>query len=252
MAQVNGEKITAFDLLRELRGKKQPDTERLMKTLDMLILHTLLDKEAGERGYAKIPRVNAAIVKYRKKRLTEFFKRKVILPLIKVEEKEILQYYKTNPEEFMGPDKYRLRMIFVAKEEEASSIVSELLRGADFGYLAKAHSLDSTKNKQGNLGWVPTTRLSPDIASAAASGKVGKLIGPFKMEYGFSIMELLGKRPGELKPFDQVKADIDRKLGRKQFDATFKKYLGRLRETVSVEIDEKALRNVIIVRPKEG
>ncbi len=252
VAVVDGEKILAIELLRELRGKSQHDAKLLRKTLDNLILHKLLDKEAFGRGYESLPTVQASIEKYRRKRLLDLFNRRVILPLVKIEEEDIMQYYKDNPEEFSTPASYKLRMIFVGEELEIASIVSELKRGADFGYLARERSLDPTKDKMGELGWVSAARLSVDIAMAAANASDGDLIGPFKMEYGHSVMERLDAKPGDLKPYNSVRADIDRKLGAEKFIAIHKKYLKRLRKTVPIKINEKALKEVIIVRPKEG
>ncbi len=252
VAVVDGEKIKAIDLLRELRGKSQHDKELLRKTLDDLILHKLLDKEAFSRGYETLPDVKVAISKYRKKRLLDLFNRRVVLPLVKISEKEIRQYYDSNPDKFKTSPSYKLRMIFVADELEIATIVSELKRGADFGYLARERSLDRTKDKMGELGWVPASRLSVDIAAAAARAGDGDLIGPFKMEYGYSLMERLGMRPGDLKPYGSVRDDIDRQLGSEKFLEIHKRYLNRLRETVPVKINEKALKKVMITRPEEG
>lgn len=252
VAVVDGEKIMAIDLLRELKGKSQHDKKLLRKTLDNLILHKLLDKEAFSRGYESLPRVQAAISKYKKKRLLDAFNRRVVLPLVKVDEKEIRQYYDSNPEKFKTAPSYKLRMIFVGDELEVAAIVSELKRGADFGFLARERSLDPTKDKMGELGWVPATRLSGDITAAAARASDGDLIGPFKMKYGYSVMERLGMRPGDLKPYDSVRDDIDRQIGSEKFLKIHKRYLDRLRETVPVKINKKALKNVMIIRPGEG
>ncbi len=252
VAVVEGEKIKAIDLLRELRGKSQHDKKLLRETLDNLILHKLLDKEAFSRGYGSLPVAKASIDKYRKKRLLDVFNRRVILPIVKIDEKEIRQYYDANPDKFTTPPSYKLRMIFVADEPEVTAIVSELNRGADFGFLARERSLDPTKDKMGNLGWVPATRLSGDIAAAAARAGDGDVIGPFKMEYGYSVMERLERKPGDLKPYASVREDIDRQLGSEKFLVIYKKYLKRLRETVPVKINEKALKKVMITRPEEG
>lgn len=252
VAVVDGEKIFAIDLLRELRGKSQHDIKLLRRTLDNLILHKLLDKTAFSRGYGDLPGIKAAITKFKKKRLLDVFNRRVILPLVKVDEKEVLDYYESNPDEFMTPASYKLRMIFVPDELEIATITSELKRGADFGYLARDRSIDPTKDKGGELGWVSATRLSTDIAGAVARSKDGDIVGPFKMEYGYSVMERLGERLGKLKPLDSVRGDIDRRLGRDKFFVIHKKYIKRLRETVPIKINKKALKKVTIVKPKEG
>jgi len=252
VAVVDGEKVKAIDLLRELRGKSQHDKKLLRKTLDDHILHKLLDKEAFSRGYESLPDVKAVISKYRKERLLDLFNRRVVLPLVKISEKDIRQYYDSNPDKFKTSPSYKLRMIFVADDLEITSILSELQRGADFGYLARERSLDRTKDKMGELGWVPASRLSGDIAAAVARAGDGDLIGPFKMEYGYSLMERLGMKPGDLKPYDSVRDDIDRQLGSERFLEMHKKYLNRLRETVPVKINKKALKNVMITRPEEG
>lgn len=70
-----------------------------------------------------------------------------------------------------------------------------LLKGAaTFAELAKAHSDDPySAPKGGEMGWIPLGMLAPAYESAALSLKIGEISDPIASEYGFHLIELLGR-----------------------------------------------------------
>ncbi len=241
VARVDDKPIYAIELLRELERMKKYDMETKKKALDNLILRALLDKEALSRGYERDPELKKKIELYRRKILVEVFKDRVILPLIKVNEEEIEEYYKKNKEKYKEPDKYNISVIAVGNRELADSILKELERGGDFEYLAKEHSVDPSRIRGGLVGWVSERNLPRKALALIKKAKKGDVVGPVENRRLFIIYKINDYREGKPLPLEKVKREIDITIGRKKFKETLELYLKRLRKIVKVEINEEEL-----------
>lgn len=90
-----------------------------------------------------------------------------------------------------GPQVH-LQAILVATEEDAKSVESRLDNGEDFAQVAKEVSLDSqSKDKGGDIGWVPHGLLETEIEVAAFSMEVGQVKGPIEAAQGYYALKLL-------------------------------------------------------------
>lgn len=241
VAEVNGEPIYGLDVLNELRASGAQDEGAKKGALDKLILYKILDQEAMSRGYEKDEVIKEKIRKYREYQLIDQFKRKAILPAIKVDEKEILEYYNANRERYKEPDNVQLRMIYVIDADEARSIVEDLKKGGDFSYIARDKSIDPSKEKGGDIGWVQTNQLSADINNAIQGAKEGDILGPFQLKAGYAILEFMGIERGVYTPLEKVKVEIDTAIGREKFKIALDEYVKRLRERAAIEINKKEL-----------
>ncbi|MDE2344892.1 MAG: peptidylprolyl isomerase [Gammaproteobacteria bacterium] len=73
----------------------------------------------------------------------------------------------------------------------------QILNGADFANLAKKYSDDPVSaNNNGDLGWVnpDTDSRGPDFQSQIDNLQVGQVSEPFKTQFGWFIVEVLGRR----------------------------------------------------------
>ncbi|MBI3754783.1 MAG: peptidylprolyl isomerase, partial [Deltaproteobacteria bacterium] len=241
VADVNGESILGIDVLRELNVSKTQDDDAKKNIIEKLILYKILDQEAINRGYEDDEGIKSKTKKYMEQQLIEQFKRKAVLPAIKVDEADILGYYKANQEKYRESDRVSLRMIHLMNEDEAKAIFDDIKKGGDFSYLAREKSVDPSRDKGGDIGWVPTNQLSDDINKAIHEAKEGDILGPFPLQAGYAIMEFRGIEKGAYIPLDTVRNEIDRTIGMEKFNATLNGYVKRLRETVPIEIDQKEL-----------
>ncbi|MBI5048684.1 MAG: peptidyl-prolyl cis-trans isomerase [Deltaproteobacteria bacterium] len=241
IAEVNGESIFGREVLSNLNVSKAQDEGAMSGVLDRLILHKILDNEAMGRKYWNDDKIKAKIKKYREMQLIEQFKRKMIFPEVKVDEKDILKYYDANKEKYRESDKVSLRMINVIDKEEAKALYDDLKKEADFSYPTRDKSTDPYKEKNGDIGWVQINQLSGDIQKAVMEAKEGSILGPFPIEMGYIVLEVRDIEKGAYISLERVKSDINRIIGTEKFNAALSGYIKRLRETVPIDINQKEL-----------
>ena len=242
VAEVNGETILGKALFYEMKISKVNDTEDgRRQVLDKLIFHKLLDQEAMGRGYSEENELKEKINRYKESSLIKEFEIRVILPGITVKEDEIKDYYEKNLEQYKEPDRVNLAVILLAKKEQAEEALEELRKGADFSYLARKDSIDSSGKTGGRVGWSSMDIFPAETKKALYDAKKGDFIGPFQIEYGYAVAEFHSLGKGGYRPVEDVKEDIDKIIGRQKFNTQLTKYLVQLRKTVPVKINEKEL-----------
>src|SRR5690606_15844025 len=75
---------------------------------------------------------------------------------------------------------------------------SRILSGEDFNELARKHSDDpSVVQNGGDMGWVGRGQMVPEYEAMAFKLKVDEVSMPFETDFGFHIMQLLGRRGNE-------------------------------------------------------
>lgn len=127
---------------------------------------------------------------------------------------------------------YHARHILVATQPFAQKIVERLKKGEKFEDLAKAESMDSSKTNGGDLGWFTLDHMVKPFADAVAGLKDGQYTtDPVQTQYGWHVIQLLGTRPVNPPPFDQVKQRLVQVVQAKKF----RDYTDDLLKTAKVE-----------------
>lgn len=83
------------------------------------------------------------------------------------------------------------RHILVKHKEQAEKLKAQLAKGADFGLLAKKHSLCSSKKKGGNLGEFRPGQMVKAFDHVVFKLPLLTVHGPIKTQFGYHLIETI-------------------------------------------------------------
>lgn len=113
-----------------------------------------------------------------------------------VDDAAIKRFYEANKAAF---NQTCARHILVATKEEAAAVKAELDAGGDFAAIAKAKSTDNqapggSAEKGGDLGCVAAGAFVAEFEQAMDALQPGQVSGPVQTQFGFHIIEVVGRK----------------------------------------------------------
>ncbi len=168
---------------------------------------------------------------------------------IQVGEKEVRDYYEANRAKFSEEDRFHARHIFFRIRKDAPadevkkvmatafSVLQEARTGKDFAALAKKYSDDpAAASDGGELGTFRKGEMLPEIEGAVLALKPGEVSDIVTTPAGLHIIKLEERIPGKLKPFDEVKGDIEDLLYKQKSEERFTQWITDLKKGAAIEI----------------
>jgi peptidyl-prolyl cis-trans isomerase D len=186
------------------------------------------------------------------------------LPKIKetlhFDETKVQQYYENNVQNYTKPTSWHVAYILIKVPKNASpsdvegakkkieDVQHQLKSGARFSELADKYSQDFASSKKGGeMDWFSAGTLDPSFEKAVANLQtVDEVSEPVRTSYGFSLIKLLGVKKAEVKPFDEVKSQVENTLAEQQAEQIFAQESDKLSNLTysnptTLEIAAKAL-----------
>ena len=149
-----------------------------------------------------------------------WLEREIALTLV-VTEDECRQVYDSKLDQFVQPQRFRARHLFLsahegtppeqmeAKRQAIGTFAARIAQGESMAQLAPAASEDeSTKKQGGDLGFFSASRVPQDFVAEIATLAVGQITPPFQTNLGFHIAELTETRPAQRLDFQEAEREI--------------------------------------------
>src|SRR5262245_50822317 len=111
----------------------------------------------------------------------------------------------------------------------ADDLVRRARAGEDFGALALERSVGATRQSGGDLGAVSQGDMTPDVEKVVFALPVGGVSEPLRTKEGWRILRVTEKTDASVTPYDEVKADIQKRLTQGRFAAQYDTYMEGLR-----------------------
>lgn len=120
-------------------------------------------------------------------------------------------------------------------KQKLEQLRQEILHGQDFGALAQVNSQDpGSAGSGGDLGWENPDSYDPAFKQEAETLKIGEISEPFQTQYGWHIIQVLGRR--RVDSTDDLKREhASEEIRASKADEQTELWLQRLRDEAYVE-----------------
>lgn len=165
-----------------------------------------------------------------------------------VTEADIDRYYREHPDEFVHPERVRVRRIFLEAKPDAAEraqvearmaeIKKEADGGADFAALARTYSAGPEAADGGLLGWVTRESLVKELADAVFALPEGAISDVLSTQFGLVIFKVEKKEDAGAMGLDEARKQIEPQLRAKAAAEKFTKWMAEQRKRSRVRIFE--------------
>ena len=246
LARVGSWSITIDEFEERLEALKEvvpeyditdPEARRLV--LDELVNQQVLVLGAEEKGLTRQKDIQAAVEEFRRTLIVREVARQ-LTEGIEMSDMEARAFYEENREAMVGPAQWHVREVVVASKDEATTVLTEILKGADFAEMAKQYSTGTTASQGGDLGFI-TQEPFPQMGSILLPLEEGDVSGVFKGPEGYYIVKLEEKKGGEAISFEEIKEDIVQSQTLLAQQRVILEHLESLKAKTNIEINEQLL-----------
>jgi len=256
IAEISGEQpVTVGELTKGLKQKFFHGVERAIKAkevnkkkyevLEGIVEERILLKEALKQNIDTSDEYKNKIKEYEISVVFGAFINKVIVPDIKLDQKELKAHYQENMEKYTFPEMVRIKELVFARKSDAVSAVEKLGKGTDFDWLSSNAEGQVDKNTGGLLrfkGELLTVSSMPEGVQKSVSGANP---GDFRLyespEGYFYVLYIYHLLPGAPRPFESVRKDIAKEVFRDKVRKAVEDYADKLKEYYPVKIYAKDL-----------
>jgi peptidyl-prolyl cis-trans isomerase C len=166
---------------------------------------------------------------------------------ISVTEAESKKYYNDNLNLFKQPEQVKASQIWIkvapgAEEskkikarKKIQMIQKKIIKGEDFGKLAKTYSEGPNAPREGALGYFKRSQMSKPIEDAAFALKVGEVSGIIETRSGYHLIKVTGKKPAGIIPFKKVRPMIEQHLKKEKEKTDIQDYIENLKKSAKIK-----------------
>jgi peptidyl-prolyl cis-trans isomerase SurA len=121
-----------------------------------------------------------------------------------------------------------------AARQKLLEIRQQIEAGGDFAKFASTYSQDGSASQGGDLGWVSPGETVPEFERAMNNLKDGEISEPVRSEYGYHLIQVLGRR--EAQGSIQHQMDLARQaIGQRKAEQAYADWLRQLRDSAYVQ-----------------
>lgn len=149
---------------------------------------------------------------------------------------EVKRMLAAHPELASRPMQIRLRQIVVHSAAMAERIAKRRKKGDDFAELVSIAGERPAKS-----AWAGEENLPAVLWAAANNTRDGRMVGPLRTEYGWNLVEVIGRRPAGPVPRADAAAAARRLILADRRRAATERYVAKLRARALIRLDLAAV-----------
>jgi EpsD family peptidyl-prolyl cis-trans isomerase len=266
VARVGDDEVTIGQIRAALQNQDpkivaaaKSDPSKLSDVVRSILAQKLVLKEALSKKFEDDPAVTAALDQLRNNAIAQAYLQYVSIPPKDYpSDADIQTAYDANKSKFLVPKQYDLAQIFIknikgsdadtaAKAQVKLETVRKALakHGSDFAAIASADSDDTASGpKGGELGWVMSNRIQPEIATQIAKLSKGSISQPIRLDDGWHILKIIDTKEPYTPALDEIKPQLAQLMRTQRARANSQQYIAQILKDNPVQIDELSLSKV--------
>jgi peptidyl-prolyl cis-trans isomerase C len=225
--------------------------------IDRLISNKIFEYAAGRENFSDNPEYRTAVDDALRKVNMQFFYDRYITANVKIDEKELKEYYNKNIDEYVTPERIRAQHILIEVKPEAfraeaiharekiERLKQRVREGESFEEIASVESDCPSKTRGGDLGFFQRGQMEPKFEKAAFSLEKGEISDVVETTFGYHIIKLTDRIPRRQQSFDEVKADIQVKVTEQREQELYLDMLKTLTNKYEVIRNEELIRKLV-------
>lgn len=243
-AIVNGVAIPTSQVDAVLRASRQPDTAQVRQMIKgELISREVFRQNAEKAHYNTKPEVQQAADAAKAAAETQLYLQDNIHPEPVTDAQVKARYDQIVAS--LGKEEYKPRLIVVNDDATASTVLSQLKRGAAFDALARQYSVAPSKAAGGEMAWMsfktPVTEgqtqgLPIAVAQAITQLPAGAATPtPISLGNARVLVKLDQKRPTQVPSFEQAQPTIRQQLQTLAMEKASAAFIGPMIKAASIQ-----------------
>ncbi|MFH1045477.1 MAG: peptidylprolyl isomerase [Candidatus Omnitrophota bacterium] len=164
---------------------------------------------------------------------------------IKTDPSTLQQFYEEHQDEFIQPEKAKVKAIFVKIDEAqdetkaqeiAQMILERLKQGEVFADLSRTYSQGANAEEGGDLGYVEKGKLMKELDEAIFNTNVGGYTGILRTSTGLRIFLVEERTAGKKLTFSEAHDLVKDTVQKREFSTKFREFISRLKENADIVI----------------
>lgn len=252
LASVGGQRVYGGDVLRHMEegtGQTAEGLEQYMANPDILqvAMAGLVDQfvwgqVAKEEGYELLPAEQRELDALKAQFLATRYVAERIQPMADPSSEEVYEYYLSMEDRFRRAARVAIKHILVNAQGTAEALAAQARGGADFGELARKHSLDDcSRDIGGAIGYIDPGKEILCIGRINTFEKAALAMEPgeirtLETNLGWHVLYCADRQGGETIPLEDVREEIEKHLRSRQFGNAYNQALLEARDRIGVQV----------------
>lgn len=241
LAEVNGSALTVGNFAMIATSNQKKSKEEI---LNDWIDRKIVDHEALSRHYEIKADLGNMVNRYKNQLLKNTFIKRAIAPQVTISEEALKDYYLTHQKKFTKPDSFKIQQITVKTLDKAQDILDNLQKGADFSWLAKRWSVDTSMENSGEMGWLTETQMTKPVREIIDTLNPGGISRIIKIDSHYRIIRLQDRKEGEVEEFNKVKNMVSKAYFEEQLNSILNAYVDELKKDAEIRINNEAVQSL--------
>jgi len=248
--------VEQFTKMPPMYQPRLNEREKMAEIAFQSIVIDILRESARGQGLENTKDFKEGWQKSVEQEMVKRMRSEVILKGVGITEEEVKSYYDRHPDRYEKPAEVQIKEILVKTEEEASDILKQLKKGANFEKMAGEKTIRTyVKNQGGDLGSFSRSRY-PELFDVAFQMKRGKLEGPIKImdrQFGesYAVIKLIEKKQAKKTPMDEIKDQVTLQARREKDSKIFNQWVDKQKARLTIEINEEVLKSTVEEKAEE-